>query len=884
MPPNREIDIVAGLVGRTLGRYKIVGVIGAGGMGEVYRARDTQLDRVVAIKVINEESAGGTHSVERFEREARTVAQLSHPNILSIHDFGEDGGIVYAVTELLEGKDLATRLRAGPLPISKALSIAVDVANGLAAAHSKGIIHRDIKPANVFITTTGQVKILDFGIAGLRNLSFEKPPDPRIATATLTESGSVVGTPGYLSPEQARGEPADARSDIFSFGALLYEMLTGVRAFSGSTPQESMLAILNRDPDSMADLRPSIPTALELVLQRCLEKQPDERFESARDVAFALQAISTTGRTSPVITMGQKKMARRRRVGAAVTAAVALVAAAFATVQLTRRPPPPLPKEKHIQVMRFSAIGDDLELQQMADGLTEAVTIGLAGVEMAAPGRLWVVPRAMARKSDVASIDAAFRKFNITLGVKGRLARSSEATTLTLDAVDPRTGVVLRSTEISDDLSNLISFQRDLVLQLVEMLEMADAQQLVESSSRGETNITASLMSYLRGIGTLRQAEDEAGIDSAIIHLEDAVAGDPLFASARVALADALLRHYLTTREEDSLVHALQIARSVSEDDGEHAAALNIAGSIHRATREWKQAADAFERSLTAQPNNAEVSIELGHTYQSMDLPDDAMQQYYRAIYLRPGYWPGNHWLAVLHYVQGDYEAAATEFRHVVESAPLSAFGYDNLAAAYDTLGLKDDALEALERSIELDPDGNPIAYLNLGKLYFDESRFGDAAAMFEKSIAINPDDGLTWSNLAYSYASGADTSKTKATAQRAIELAREELEISPGKPGLLCRLAGLNALIGEQDRGIELMDQAVAADPQNPIIIGNIAGTWEDLGERDRALEWVERAFAHGVLPSRFENRPLLRGLVADERYRELVDHLSNPSPNDRF
>ena len=377
---------MTGLVGQMLGRYEIVGEIGAGGMGEVYRARDTQLGRMVAVKVINEDTAGNRHSIERFEREARTVAQLSHPNILNIHDFGEDNGVVYAVTELLEGRDLAARIRSGPLPLSKALSIAGEVANGLAAAHGRGIIHRDIKPENVFITNTGQVKILDFGIASLRNVSFETSSDPEMVTKTLTYFGSVIGTPGYLSPEQARGEPADARSDIFSFGSTLYEMLTGQRAFRGSTPQETMLAILNRDPVPMTELRPSIPAALEIVVQRCLEKEPDERFESARDVAYALQAISTTGRTPLVVAMKQQRLARIRRVGAAAIGVVAIMSAAAAMVQLTRQSPPPLPGEKHIQVMGFAALGGDVELQQMADGLTEAATTGLARMEHAARG------------------------------------------------------------------------------------------------------------------------------------------------------------------------------------------------------------------------------------------------------------------------------------------------------------------------------------------------------------------------------------------------------------------------------------------------------------------------------------------------------------------
>jgi len=248
---------MAGFERETLGRYEIVGILGVGGMGEVYRARDTQLNRLVAIKIINEDYANKRSAVDRFEREARTVAQLSHPNIVDIYDFGEDDGVMYAVTELLEGKDLRERLRITRLPVSKALEIAIAVANGLSAAHSKGIVHRDIKPENIFVTSSGQVKILDFGIAGLRTASAGKPSSPEGSTATLTEAGTIVGTAGYLSPEQARGEPVDSRSDIFSFGSLLYEMLTGERAFHSETSSNDGLQ--GEHPSSRGGYRSSLP-------------------------------------------------------------------------------------------------------------------------------------------------------------------------------------------------------------------------------------------------------------------------------------------------------------------------------------------------------------------------------------------------------------------------------------------------------------------------------------------------------------------------------------------------------------------------------------------------------------------------------------------------
>jgi Tol biopolymer transport system component len=285
------------LVGRRLGRYEIVKLLGAGGMGEVYRARDTQLGRQVAVKVLGAKASGDASRLARFEREAHAVALLSHPNILDIHDFGVDSGVAYAVTELLEGHNLRDRMRGSPLPLSKALEIGRAVANGLASAHAQGIVHRDVKPENIFITSTGQVKILDFGIARLKGDPGAESAGADATTATETGIGQVIGTVGYMSPEQVRGLPVGPRSDIFSLGCVLYEMVTGRRAFHAETPADTMLAILDRDPPAMATARPDVPAALSLVVSRCLEKQPDERFESARDVAFALQAVSLTAET-----------------------------------------------------------------------------------------------------------------------------------------------------------------------------------------------------------------------------------------------------------------------------------------------------------------------------------------------------------------------------------------------------------------------------------------------------------------------------------------------------------------------------------------------------------------------------------------------------------
>jgi serine/threonine protein kinase len=292
--------------GTRLGPYEIIGTLGAGGMGEVYRARDTKLGRDVAVKVLPADLADNPESLSRFEREARAVAQLSHPNILAIHDFGRQGETAYAVMELLEGETLRARLEHGPLPARKAADLAVQIAEGLGAAHEKGIVHRDLKPENIFVTREGRAKLLDFGLA--KSTGPAKDAAPGMQTFTQqTGAGTVLGTVGYMSPEQVRGEAVDHRSDIFSFGAVLYEMLAGRKAFARNTASDTQAAILRDDPPEIPANGSGSSPALQRIVQHCLEKKPGERFQSARDIAFALQALSGSTVTSgPAVAVSRR--------------------------------------------------------------------------------------------------------------------------------------------------------------------------------------------------------------------------------------------------------------------------------------------------------------------------------------------------------------------------------------------------------------------------------------------------------------------------------------------------------------------------------------------------------------------------------------------------
>ncbi len=314
--------------GTKLGPYEIASTLGVGGMGEVYRARDTRLGRDVAIKVLPESLANDADPLLRFEQEARAIAALNHPNILGIFDVGVHGATRYLVSELLEGETLRQKLETGPLAARRATEYAAEIANGLAAAHAKGVVHRDLKPENIFITKTGRVKILDFGLA---KVSEEAAAAGTLETVagTRTAPGMVMGTVGYMSPEQVRGERLDHRTDIFSFGAVLYEMVSGKRAFQGGSGVETMNAILKEDPPELSDSNVAISPGMERIIRRCLEKNPEQRFQSASDLTFAIETLSGKSGVSATV-QAIAKPSRRRWIGAAVLVAVAALAGAFA--------------------------------------------------------------------------------------------------------------------------------------------------------------------------------------------------------------------------------------------------------------------------------------------------------------------------------------------------------------------------------------------------------------------------------------------------------------------------------------------------------------------------------------------------------------------------
>jgi len=408
--------------GTQLGPYEILAPLGAGGMGEVYRARDTRLDREVAIKVLPERLANDADALARFEREAKAVAALSHPNILAIHDVGHEHGISFVVTELLEGETLRERLHRSAIPWRKAVEQGIAVADGLAAAHAKGIIHRDLKPENIFLTKDGVVKILDFGLARVLP-DATVPPELQANTPTMTldtRPGTVLGTVNYMSPEQISGRATDPRTDIFSFGCVLYEMIAGRRAFGGQSVAETTTAILRDEPPSLSDSGRVVPVELDRVILRCHEKKPELRIQSARDLGFALRdLLSDTGPSKRPATYAGRRTRTMLVVQLAV--GVVVVAALLLTLNVggwrerlfSHRQ---VGSISSLAVLPLENVSRDPDQEYFVDGMTEALISYLAKI-----GGLKVISRTsvMRYKATTKSLPEIAKELNVDAVVEG---------------------------------------------------------------------------------------------------------------------------------------------------------------------------------------------------------------------------------------------------------------------------------------------------------------------------------------------------------------------------------------------------------------------------------------------------------------------------------
>lgn len=788
------------LAGQTLGHYQVLSLIGAGGMGEVYRAHDTRLCRDVALKIIPEHVADDPGRRAAFEREARAVAALSHPNILAIYDYGGDGGWTYAVMELLEGETLRRRLARGPLEWREAVEVGAAVAEGLAAAHDKGIVHRDLKPENLFVTADGRVKILDFGLAAL------EPVRGSWSTMNVTlemDAGAVLGTVGYMSPEQVRGERADARSDIFAAGCVLYEMVTGKRAFRRDSPAETMTAILHDPVPEASAAGRSVPAELARIVRQCLAKNPNQRLQSARDLALGLRA--TGGGPNFHATAVARRRNRRLAAIAASVLAGAMTAAMYFVIAGNGPGQPgtttqPFQAVEALAVLPFVNDSADLSDEYLNDAFADHLINSLSrvrshGLEVRP---LISVSGYKRERPDVVTMG---RHLNVQMIVTGTLRQQGDNLSVGVALVDTRTNNQLWGNSYLRKLDGILDLQDEIARQVAAKLRLRLTAEEERRLTRRNTESPEAYRLYLKGRFFWTKRTEE-GMNKGIEYFQEAIRKDPAYALAHTGLADSyvLLNIYGFTVATEAMPKARELALKALEIDEELAEAHNTLAYIsHR--YDWNPAA--------------------------------AERRYKRAIELNPNYPAAHLWYATFLWAMLRFEEALAVSLQAQELDPLSPHASASVGMSYYFAGRYDEAIEQVKQAIEIDRYFW-VAHEYLGQAYLEKGMYEQALAEFVQARTLSPSSPFLIGYLGYTHAVMGN--------RREAETALDELKrLSRARYVPPDVLAMVYSGLGETDLAYESMLQAYE-ERSNVFVWLDAEPTFDRLLADPRVRELLQR------------------------------------------
>ena len=790
------------MIGQTISHYKILEELGSGGMGVVYKAEDIRLGRNVALKFLPEKFAEDRQALERFQREARAASALNHPNICVIHDIGDHEGQPFIVMEFLEGQPLLNRIQDKPLPTDQLLKFGIQIAEALEAAHSKGIVHRDIKPGNVFVTQSGGIKLLDFGLAKLA----EAPHSVEGQDTQLTAVGIAVGTPYYMSPEQLMDKEVDARSDLFSFGVLLYQMATGTLPFTGKDIKVIFNKILNSAPLSLSQSNPGCPTELDRLIQKSLEKDRDIRYQTASDLRADLKRIQRQTESSGSDPAGRPeqpaKMAAKSKQPGDVSSDTQVIVAVLKrrkkTVFLVAcvllllvlglyrygvvspiRPAPDAGGEAitSVAVLPFENMSDDPEMEYLSDGTAQSIIYSLSQLPQVKVISFSSVLPYKGRTPDARQVA---RDLGVRAVLLGRLNQQGDSLFVNVELVDTMDNSVLWGEQFNQKITQLLDLQDKIAMEISDHLRWQLTGEEQSMMTKRYTENTEAYRSYLEGRYWWNKRTEE-GFEKALDLFNEAIEEDPLFALAYAGLADTylLLASYYHRPPNDAFPLAIASAQKALEIDDALAEAHTSLGWI-KMVYDWDW--------------------------------DGAETEFKRAIELNPNYATTHHWYGYFLGIQGRLDQGLEEVKIAQTLDPLSPEITRAVGQMFKHKGQHDEAIEYARKALEMDPN-LPGAHQLLTQTLWDKGMFKEAITQSEKWAAVEPSKASIAPVVFRSLVSG-----NRAEAIAALKDSKQLASASK---------ANYYALVGEKDSALEWMTQALnERDPMAPFTQRN---SWYD-------------------------------------------------------
>ncbi len=843
-----------------IGHYRIIEKIGAGGMGEVYLAEDTELNRNVALKFLSAHLCQLADCRARFKREAQAAAKLNHPNVVTIYEVGEHNGRPFFAMEQLEGRSLRDVIKQKETSPPQIIQIAVQLCEGLKEAHAHGVVHRDIKPSNITCDGKGHCKILDFGLAAV------------CGGEGLTKPGATLGTVGYMSPEQIRGEPVDHRTDIFSLGVVLYELIAGRSPFQADSDPATMHNILEAVPEPLARYKAGVPEDLQHVVSRALEKDVAIRYQSAADMMADLIRLRRRGSdTGKVAQVNRSKVSVGwRELGYVLSAAIVIVMAIVVWGMLRSPAARNGSVNNHLAIIPFTNLGAPATSQAFCDGLVETLTSKLTQLTQI-EGSLQIVPTSEVREKDIRSAEQARRTFGVNLVITGSIQQHGEGIRATLNLVDAVSERQLRSTVVDENREDVSQLQDSSVYEVAEMLDIQLRPESRRILDAGNTRLSEAYSAYLEGRGYLQNFQSMTSLDSAAGRFESAIKLDSNYALAYAGLGEVCWRKYSLTNDVAWVEPGMSYSSRAMELNDQLAPVLVTIGLVHSQTGQYQEAVSYLKRALLIDSSNSETFVQLANAYELLGRAAEAESTFNGAIELQPKFWRSYYNLARFLAFRGRSNDALTQAARAESLAPAGELPYELLGSLHAFLGDYDRAKILLSRSLSFAP--NYVSYSNLGAIYQAEQQYRQAADMYRHALELNDKDFAVWVNLAAVSRElpGGENEATRAYS-RAIDLARQNLEINPNDATLICYLADCYWQTGQRGQSLTLAEQAEKLAPDDVEVMVRVGTIFERAGRRDRAMRLIGTAVRLGFSRDRINSTDELRQLIADPRFDSLV------------